>query len=333
MKQGQVKKTAIGQEVCLFPMQYMRITQGENGFASHKGDLSIDNAGKDTGIDPVFAPVSARLVWKDKPGSGNGMLWESVYPVLLANGSVSYIHWILWHDNYVSDFYVGQIVNQGVRIGDEGNAGNATGNHSHIGFGSGKAPTGYPLVKSQYGTWVLAKAMHVYDACYINDTTIIANGGYAWKSYDPTIKYSSGVVESANGYFPKNTFVYVKDYAYRDSAGNGKGAYFDTTLVVDFVNPGSAYPYHLSGKGWFASKNVWKAEDVTRPGFESTPLKQGGFAFIKKGTKDLNNGKVISYYFADHKAYIKTLTSSYAILMNGNTIIAKVSPTSLTPTL
>ena len=45
MQKGQTLKDKDGNEVMLFPLPYMKITQGENGSYSHRGTLNIDFVG------------------------------------------------------------------------------------------------------------------------------------------------------------------------------------------------------------------------------------------------------------------------------------------------
>lgn len=148
MKKKQTLKTSNGVEVVLFPMEYMNITQGINESFSHKGDMALDLAGKDTGIDPIFMPCTMKVVWKDS--KIGGVLYES---------------------------------RQGQETGDEGTAGRATGNHVHLVFGLGKYKGGYPMVQNNYGTWVLPKQKYPRNVKFINDTIIRNDKGYTFKKY------------------------------------------------------------------------------------------------------------------------------------------------------
>lgn len=169
-----------GYEVILFPMEYMNITQGENGSFSHQGTNAIDCAGKDTGIDPLFAPVTMKCVAKDSATNGNAVAFESVNKVMFADGTIDYACFLFIHDNYIGDYNVGSIFKQGQEFGDEGTAGRATGNHSHIEVAKGRY-TGRMYKQNSYGVWQLPNTCHTYDAFVIDGTNVINKAGYNYK--------------------------------------------------------------------------------------------------------------------------------------------------------
>lgn len=74
MKMNQISKRG-GYEDVLFPMQVCNITQNNNT-GTHKGTFAIDNAGKDTGIDSIYAPVSMTLVANDSVMNGNAVFFS-----------------------------------------------------------------------------------------------------------------------------------------------------------------------------------------------------------------------------------------------------------------
>lgn len=129
-------KKGVTYEVPLFPMDVMNITQGCNGYFSHSGANAIDCAGRDTGKDPIFAPVTMRYVAHDTEINGNAIYFESVNPVLFADGTIDYLTLMFIHDDYIGDVLnlasQGYIFVQGEEVLDEGMAGYVTGPHSHI---------------------------------------------------------------------------------------------------------------------------------------------------------------------------------------------------------
>lgn len=135
-------KNGVTFEVPLFPMDVMNITQGNNGYFSHGGVNALDSAGKDTGKDPIFAPVTMRYVTHDTKQNGNAIWFESVNPVLFADGTINYLTLMFIHDDYIGDVLAlaaqGHVFQQGEEVLDEGMAGNSTGNHSHIEGAKGK---------------------------------------------------------------------------------------------------------------------------------------------------------------------------------------------------
>lgn len=165
-------------EVPLFPMEVMNISQGCNGSFSHAGAMALDSAGKDTGKDPVFAPVTMRYKTHDVPSNGNAIWFESVNPCLCADGSVNYLTFMFIHDDYIQDVInlakSGHIFEQGEEVLDEGVAGFCTGAHSHIEVAKGKFVGQY--VKNSYGTWQLPNAVSP-DSIFVTDGIKLINNG------------------------------------------------------------------------------------------------------------------------------------------------------------
>ena len=167
-------------EVCLFPLEYMNISQGENGQYSHQGTLNIDFVGWGANgrilTCPYYAPVSCTCVAGG--GVDNWRVFTSNDTVHLADGSLSKITWVQMHDNNPPS--VGSTFTQGSLIGHTGTAGNVTGDHVHFNFKKGEYQ-GWEQVSS--GQYQLVGSTHMYDACYTNDTNIINGDGYPWIEY------------------------------------------------------------------------------------------------------------------------------------------------------
>ena len=171
-----------GYEYAVFPMEYLNVTNGEDG---HGGRKAIDLGGKDSGIDNFYAPFTGTVV---KCGSecgldGNGVIIQSKNKVYLADGTVDYV--VLWlaHDNDISDLYVGKEFSQGEIIYQEGEAGEAHGNHVHMVSGKGEYPKdgSSGLVKVSSG-WTLKNEYSAYNIFWLTDKTKIINDyGYDWK--------------------------------------------------------------------------------------------------------------------------------------------------------
>ncbi|MEG0264973.1 MAG: hypothetical protein RR641_03275 [Erysipelotrichaceae bacterium] len=180
-----------GYEVPLFPMQYCNITQGDM-VGTHSGTYAIDNAGRNQGIDAIYAPVTMKHVARDTTTiGGNAAFFQSISKVLFADGTIDYITFMFIHDNYINDYHVGQVFKQGQEFGDEGSAGLATGNHSHIEVAKGKW-RGYPLYnKNAYGTYYLPNNIPIEHAC-VMDQTIILAGIADWK-YAADIKLTTNI--------------------------------------------------------------------------------------------------------------------------------------------
>lgn len=172
-------------QLAMFPMRCLNVTQGMGGSGSHRGTRALDLAGKDTGIDAVFAPFDGviKKVWP----SGNSVWLESLSPVRFADGTVDYCTVMLTHDNLITDLRVGQTIKQGQVFYQEGTAGFATGNHVHLEVARGRF-TGTGWHQNTYGTWVLNNARSPHTTLWLAPDTIVVNGGgYVWKRTGETM--------------------------------------------------------------------------------------------------------------------------------------------------
>lgn len=189
-------------ELLRFPMKVMNITQGNNGQYSHQGVTALDIAGKDTGIDPTFAPCKMRIARKEGYANGNAVFAESVDKVMFADGTVDYAKFMFLHDNYTGDFSVGRVFQQWEEFGDEGTAGYATGNHCHFEVAKGKlvwdkAGSGYGYYgrNNSTGVWHLQDSISADKACVVDGVTIKNGNGMGWKKASEVKNGSSGSIK------------------------------------------------------------------------------------------------------------------------------------------
>lgn len=177
--------TPDGVEVCVYGAELMNITQGMFEGFSHKGRATIDEAGPDNGISRWALSFRGKITWKQVTGDKTGILVSSINKVWVPKngGTRDYVNIILWHDNDISDLWVGKIIEAGVPFYDEGTAGFATGNHIHLGVSLGKYNGGYPMYENSDGNWEIYNEEKVYDVFYINDTKIKNDESYPWKTY------------------------------------------------------------------------------------------------------------------------------------------------------
>lgn len=178
MKRNQ-KLSIGGVQALLFPMEVMNITQGNNE-GTHLGTNALDNAGKDTGIDPTFAPCDMRLVAYDSYANGNAVFFESLNKVYFRDGTIDYATFMFIHDNAIADILAyaakGHTWKQGEEFGDEGTAGKATGNHVHMEVAKGRYTHMYN--KNGYGVYYLPRNVSADLAFFTDGTTIKANRGF-----------------------------------------------------------------------------------------------------------------------------------------------------------
>ena len=176
----QTMVAADGYEVALFPLQYINISQGENGGTSHQGSYAVDFLGWGPNGRvyqcPCYAPCTMKVVYAS---AGTYRIFESVNKVHLADGSFDYLTIWFSHCDDNSPYYLGRVINQGDVCNATGTNGNVTGDHSHIICKKGQY-TGQMQVN---GHWTLRGQSHIYNCLYVNDTTIVNGYGYNWRSY------------------------------------------------------------------------------------------------------------------------------------------------------
>lgn len=182
-----------GYEVMLFPLEYINISQGEGGSYSHAGTLQIDFLGWGSFGRvyqcPYYAPCTCTCV-ATTDATTNNRVYQSVNRVHLADGTLGYVTFEMAHDN--SPIHnVGDTIIQGQMLGHTGTATNV-GDHMHYQCARGTY-AGWEQLPN--GNWQLRNEMHIYDACYVNDTTIVDGYGYNWRTYQggvtPTDKKKS----------------------------------------------------------------------------------------------------------------------------------------------
>ena len=182
MTAGETMVASDGYEVMLFPLDYMYMSQDEGGGYSHAGTYQIDFLGWDANGRvyqcPYYAPCSCTCVGTTD-AAANNRIYQSNAPVHLANGTLGYVTWEVAHDNNPPTS-VGSVLNQGDLMGYTGTAGNVSGDHLHFQTADG---TYAGWVQLPNGNWMLRNEMHIYDACYVNDTVIIEGYGHNWIDY------------------------------------------------------------------------------------------------------------------------------------------------------
>jgi len=175
-----------GKEVMLFPLPYMYISQGEFETFSHAGIYAIDFLGWDANgrvyQAPMYAPCSCRCV-ATIDVNNKGRIFQSLDPVHTPNG-LQYVTFMWFHDdNPIAS--VGDIFTQGDLIGHTGTAGpGVTGDHTHFNTANGSFnPNNYweHVPPDNHGE--LVNSAHIYDICYVNDTVLVEDYNYNWRSY------------------------------------------------------------------------------------------------------------------------------------------------------
>ena len=181
MTPGQRLVASDGYEVMLFPLQYLYMSQDEGGDYSHAGTLSMDFLGWGPNGRilqcPYYAPCSCTCIASTESAN---RIWQSDDLVHLADGSLSKVCWVVAHDN--DPPLVGTHLTQGQRMGFTGTAGYVTGDHVHLNIAKGNYANWERVPPNN--NWQLRNSMHIYNACYVNDTTIVQGYGHNWITYD-----------------------------------------------------------------------------------------------------------------------------------------------------
>ena len=168
----------------IFPSKYMRITQGYQE-GTHQDSFAIDNAGKDSGISDIYAPFTG-IIKKIYKNDANEVWLESIDKVEYPDGTIDYMTLLFAHDNDISNLFVGKRINKGEIFYQEGNKGNATGNHCHIECGKGKF-SGSGWHQNKIGYWSINNAKKPEECLWIDDTiNIIDNYSYIFKKISTT---------------------------------------------------------------------------------------------------------------------------------------------------
>lgn len=168
---------SLGNEVCLFPMEYMQISNGEHH------ELAIDFLGWNSlgrVYDcPCYAPFSGRVVYT---GNDHNMIYWSTAPVRCVDNSLSYLSVLVAHSN-TAPASVGTTFVQGQLWYHTGNyVPNVTsfGDHLHLEIAKGH------VMWDSTGQHLLNPA-HMYDVIADNDTIIVNGDGYNWREYQGVI--------------------------------------------------------------------------------------------------------------------------------------------------
>lgn len=174
-----------GKEVALFPMPYLNMSQDEEGDYSHQGTYNIDLLGWDANgrvyQAPIYAPCTMKVVdSKQTYEWGNTVVFESVNPVHLSNGSLDYLCISFGHDSNPPITSVGTTVNQGQLCYHTGTYGYVTGDHVHTCVGQGHYAG---MTQRSTGNYDLTNRIHYWDGVYVNDTVIIQGYSHNWISY------------------------------------------------------------------------------------------------------------------------------------------------------
>ena len=162
-------------QLAMMPMQYINVTQGENGQFSHRGTLCIDFTGQAPRF-PYYAPCACTCINLNVQNAY--LIWKSDKKVMCADGKVRNLVWSCIHENPPATHKVGTKLKQGDLMGYSGTGGFATGDHFHLNVIEGSRYTGFTYSPDAR---LSGKELHIYETFSITPETIFGNdGGYKW---------------------------------------------------------------------------------------------------------------------------------------------------------
>lgn len=190
MTPGQRLYDRDGNEVCLFPLEYLHLSQGEH--QQYAMDFLGWNANGRVYDCPCYAPFSGSVVYT---GNDHNMIYWSDNPVRLVDGTLSHVSILVAH-SMTAPGGVGTHYNMGDLWYHTGNYGYSFGDHLHM-----ECALGHVTWDSS-GLHLLNPA-HLYNVMAVNDTVIDYGMGFNWRNYE------GGVVPPTPGREKKDKFPWV----------------------------------------------------------------------------------------------------------------------------
>ena len=173
----------LGNEVCLFPLEYMQVSNTEHQLYAIDF-LGWNSLGRVYDC-PCYAPFSGSVVYT---GNDHNMIYWSSNHVRCADNTLSNLSVLVAHSN-TAPASVGTSFVQGQLWYHTGNYGQSTGDHLHMEVAKGH-------VMWDESVWThLLNPYHMWDMMAKNDTVIVDGEGYNWRDYQgvvPIIRKQKG---------------------------------------------------------------------------------------------------------------------------------------------
>ena len=158
-------------EVCLFPLEYLHVSQGEH--QQYAIDfLGWNSLGRVYNC-PCYAPFSGSVVYT---GNDHNMIYWSTSEVRFVDGTLDYATILVAHSE-TAPASVGTSFVQGTLWYHTGNYGQSTGDHLHMEVAKGRVSwaVGGLHLKNPYHMWNM----------FAKNNTVISNGmGLNWRDYE-----------------------------------------------------------------------------------------------------------------------------------------------------
>ena len=178
----------------IYPMKYMRITcrydegshkKHNTNVTDNKVDYPIDDAGLDTGRDPIYCPCDEMKVVAIK-GIGNPSYTNTIWLVSTTKvitptfTDIAYIALTHSNDDDLKKINIGKVFKRGEIICYEGNNG-ASANHIHMSCGKGYCDN---ISQNSNGAWIMnGNNLKPEEVFFVdkNFTKILNSGNINWE--------------------------------------------------------------------------------------------------------------------------------------------------------
>lgn len=171
MRPYQTMTDGEGNEVALFPMEYLHVSNTEHQL--YAIDFWGWNASGRVYACPCYAPFTGEVVYT---GNDHNMIFWSTNKVRFVDGTLDYATILVAHSD-TAPAIVGSVMSQGSLWYHTGNYGFSTGDHLHIECARGH-------VMWDGSGQHLATPYHLYNMLACNDTIIDDGEGYDWRDYN-----------------------------------------------------------------------------------------------------------------------------------------------------
>lgn len=180
MRLGERLIASDGYEVALFPCEALYLSEARD--PDEHDVLALDflprnTQGQAITAMPCYAPFSGTLVYT---GNDHNCILESDDLVHMPDGSLSYGRVLVAH-SWVAPVQ-GTHYTQGQEFYTTGNYGFSFGEHLHMEVASVTSKS-EPYWNSPSGVGIY-KAIHMWNALYVNDTVLLRPESYNWQIYD-----------------------------------------------------------------------------------------------------------------------------------------------------
>lgn len=171
MKPNQKMTDSEGNEVALFPLRYLHMSQGEHQL--YALDFLGWNANGRVYNCPCYAPFTCRVTFT---GNDHNMICQSLNKVRFVDGTLDYATVLVAH-SMTAPPRLGTIFTQGQLWYHTGNYGRfTTGDHLHMEVAKGR-------VSWAVGGLHLKNPYHMWNMLAVNDTVISAGMSLNWREY------------------------------------------------------------------------------------------------------------------------------------------------------